>query len=135
MGTDKLGKVWGLGSETSGDPGPWEGELRNMWKPTQQDGLWIHGGNLLQNRFYSLYLALQLKARYEGFQRIFLDQQRVGHVMRLPLTLELTSRLFVSSEPTAFSICRPSIFRCLKVQFISSNFLGAPLNSLSLKVS
>ncbi|MGV7852784.1 NAD(P)/FAD-dependent oxidoreductase, partial [Mycobacterium kansasii] len=31
---DKVGKVWGLGSGTTQDPGPWEGELRNMWKPT-----------------------------------------------------------------------------------------------------
>ncbi len=32
---DRLGKVWGLGSDTTKDPGPWEGEQRNMWKPTQ----------------------------------------------------------------------------------------------------
>jgi putative flavoprotein involved in K+ transport len=63
---DKVGKVWGLGSATYGDPGPWEGELRNMWKPTQQPGLWIHGGNLAWSRHYSLYLALQIKARLEG---------------------------------------------------------------------
>ncbi|MGB4780023.1 NAD(P)/FAD-dependent oxidoreductase [Microbacterium sp.] len=63
---DKVGKVWGLGSETTKDPGPWEGEQRNMWKPTQQEALWFHGGNLHQSRHYSLYLALQLKARYEG---------------------------------------------------------------------
>ena len=63
---DKVGKVWGLGSDTTKDPGPWEGEQRNMWKPTQQEGLWFHGGNLHQSRHYSLYLALQLKARYEG---------------------------------------------------------------------
>ncbi|UPW07864.1 NAD(P)/FAD-dependent oxidoreductase [Gordonia terrae] len=63
---DRVGKVWGLGSETTKDPGPWEGEQRNMWKPTQQPGLWFHGGNLHQSRHYSLYLALQLKARYEG---------------------------------------------------------------------
>jgi len=62
----KVGKVWGLGSNTYGDPGPWEGELRNLWKPTQQPGLWIHGGNLAWSRFYSLYVALQLKARLEG---------------------------------------------------------------------
>ncbi|HEY5420919.1 MAG TPA: NAD(P)/FAD-dependent oxidoreductase, partial [Marmoricola sp.] len=42
---DKVGKVWGLGSGTTKDPGPWEGELRNMWKPTAQEGLWFHGGN------------------------------------------------------------------------------------------
>jgi putative flavoprotein involved in K+ transport len=60
---DKVGKVWGLGSDTTKDPGPWEGEQRNMWKPTQQEALWFHGGNLHQSRHYSLYLALQLKAR------------------------------------------------------------------------
>ena len=63
---DKVGKVWGLGSDTTKDPGPWEGEQRNMWKPTQQPNLWFHGGNLHQSRHYSLYLALQLKARHEG---------------------------------------------------------------------
>ncbi len=64
---DKVGKVWGLGSETPKDPGPWEGEQRNMWKPTQQEALWFHGGNLHQSRHYSQYLSLQLKARMEGY--------------------------------------------------------------------
>jgi putative flavoprotein involved in K+ transport len=63
---ERIGPSWGLGSGTSKDPGPWEGELRNMWKPTAQPGLWIHGGNLQQSRFYSLQLALQLKARMVG---------------------------------------------------------------------
>ena len=63
---DKVGKCWGLGSDTKKDPGPWEGELRNMWKPTQQEALWFHGGNLHQSRHYSQFLSLQLKARYEG---------------------------------------------------------------------
>ena len=63
---DKVGKCWGLGSDTPKDPGPWEGELRNMWKPTQVPSLWIHGGNLHQSRHYSQFLALQLKARMEG---------------------------------------------------------------------
>jgi putative flavoprotein involved in K+ transport len=63
---DKVGKVWGLGSNTSKDPGPWEGELRNMWKPTQVPKLWFHGGNLHQSRHYSQFLALQLKARMEN---------------------------------------------------------------------
>jgi len=62
----KVGKVWGLGSNTPKDPGPWEGELRNMWKPTQVENLWIHGGNLHQCRHFSQYLALQLKARLAG---------------------------------------------------------------------
>ena len=63
---DKVGPCWGLGSGTVKDPGPWQGELRNMWKPTQQRNLWFHGGNLHQSRFYSQYLSLQLKARLEG---------------------------------------------------------------------
>jgi len=63
---DKVGKCWGLGSDTKKDPGPWEGEPRNMWKPTQQDNLWFHGGNLHQSRHYSQYLSLQIKARMEG---------------------------------------------------------------------
>jgi putative flavoprotein involved in K+ transport len=63
---DRVGKCWGIGSNTTKDPGPWEGELRNMWKPTQQKDLWFHGGNLHQSRHYSQYLALQIKARMEG---------------------------------------------------------------------
>jgi putative flavoprotein involved in K+ transport len=63
---DKVGKCWGLGSNTTKDPGPWEGEQRNMWKPTQQPGLWFQGGNLHQSRHYSQFLSLQLKARMEG---------------------------------------------------------------------
>lgn len=63
---DKVGKCWELGSATKKDPGPWEGEQRNMWKPTHQTALWFHGGNLHQSRHYSLYLSLQLKARMEG---------------------------------------------------------------------
>ncbi|OWY79164.1 NAD(P)/FAD-dependent oxidoreductase [Rhodococcus sp. BUPNP1] len=77
---DKVGKCWGLGSDTTKDPGPWEGEQRNMWKPTQQDGLWFHGGNLHQSRHYSLYLALQLKARYEGIPTPVYGLQEVHHL-------------------------------------------------------
>lgn len=62
----KVGPCWGLGSGTAGDPGPWAGELRNMWTPTAQPGLWFQGGNLMQCRFHSLHLALQIKARMEG---------------------------------------------------------------------
>jgi putative flavoprotein involved in K+ transport len=77
---DKVGKVWGLGSDTTKDPGPWEGEQRNMWKPTQQENLWFHGGNLHQSRHYSLYLALQLKARYEGMDTPVYGLQEVHHL-------------------------------------------------------
>jgi putative flavoprotein involved in K+ transport len=76
---DTVGKVWGLGSDTTKDPGPWEGEQRNMWKPTQQEGLWFHGGNLHQSRYYSLYLALQLKARAEGIPTPVYRLQEVHH--------------------------------------------------------
>ncbi len=76
---DRVGKCWGLGSGTTKDPGPWEGELRNMWKPTAQPGLWFHGGNLHQSRHYSLYLALQLKARLEGIPTPVVGQGPVHH--------------------------------------------------------
>lgn len=76
---DKVGKVWGLGSDTPKDPGPWEGEQRNMWKPTQQEALWFHGGNLHQSRHYSQFLSLQLKARMEGIPTPVYGLQDVHH--------------------------------------------------------
>ncbi len=76
---DKVGKCWGMGSDTTKDPGPWEGELRNMWKPTQQPGLWFHGGNLHQSRHYSSYLSLQLKARMENIATPVYGLQEVHH--------------------------------------------------------
>ncbi|TPI49568.1 NAD(P)/FAD-dependent oxidoreductase [Mesorhizobium sp. B2-9-1] len=76
---DKVGKVWGLGSATTKDPGPWEGEQRNMWKPTQQEALWFHGGNLHQSRHYSQYLSLQLKARQVGLPTPVYGLQEVYH--------------------------------------------------------
>lgn len=77
---DKVGKVWGLGSDTTKDPGPWEGEQRNMWKPTQQENMWFHGGNLHQSRHYSLHLALQLKARQEDLPVQVYGLQEVHHL-------------------------------------------------------
>ncbi len=77
---DKVGKCWGLGSDTTKDPGPWEGELRNMWKPTQQDALWFHGGNLHQSRHYSQFLALQLKARQAGLATPVYGLPAVNHL-------------------------------------------------------
>ncbi|MBD8042707.1 NAD(P)/FAD-dependent oxidoreductase [Arthrobacter sp. Sa2BUA2] len=76
---DQVGKCWGYGSNTTKDPGPWEGELRNMWKPTNVDNLWIHGGNLHQSRHYSIFLALQLKARMEGLPTPVYGLQEVHH--------------------------------------------------------
>ncbi|MCA9965270.1 MAG: NAD(P)/FAD-dependent oxidoreductase, partial [Anaerolineales bacterium] len=77
---DKVGKVWGLGSDTKKDPGPWEGEQRNMWKPTQQKALWFHGGNLHQSRHYSQFLSLQLKARQVGIPTPVYGLQEVHHL-------------------------------------------------------
>jgi hypothetical protein len=78
---DKVGKCWGLGSDTPKDPGPWEGEQRNMWKPTQQEALWFHGGNLHQSRHYSQFLALQLKARQAAREEV-LPQGRLSAAKR-----------------------------------------------------
>ena len=77
---DRVGKCWGYGSDTTRDPGPWEGELRNMWKPTNVENLWIHGGNLHQSRHYSKYLALQLKARMEDLPTPVYGLQEVHHL-------------------------------------------------------
>ncbi|MEM1352038.1 MAG: NAD(P)/FAD-dependent oxidoreductase [Pseudomonadota bacterium] len=77
---DRVGKVWGLGSNTTKDPGPWEGEQRNMWKPTQQEALWLHGGNLHQSRHYSQFLSLQIKARMEGIDTPVYKLQEVYHL-------------------------------------------------------
>ncbi len=77
---DKVGKCWGLGSDTPKDPGPWEGEQRNMWKPTAQPGLWFHGGNLHQSRHYSQFLALQLKARQVGLPTPVWGMGKVHHL-------------------------------------------------------
>ena len=63
---NRIGRAWGIGSGVRGDPGPWVGELRNLYQPTAQPGLWLHGGNLALSRYFSLFLALQIKARMEG---------------------------------------------------------------------
>ena len=70
---DRIGPCWGLGSGTRNDPGPWQGELRNMYKPTAQEALWFHGGNLALSRFYSKFVALQIKARMENIQTSVFD--------------------------------------------------------------
>jgi putative flavoprotein involved in K+ transport len=65
---DRIGRCWGLGSGTRNDPGPWQGELRNMYKPIAHENLWIHGGNLALSRYFSKFVALQIKARMEGIE-------------------------------------------------------------------
>ena len=71
--SEVVGPCWGYGSGTKGDPGPWLGELRNMWMPTAQEGLWFMGGNLAQARYYSRLLGLQLCARYLGIESVQVD--------------------------------------------------------------
>ncbi|SDG31234.1 Predicted flavoprotein CzcO associated with the cation diffusion facilitator CzcD [Sinosporangium album] len=49
---DAVGPVWGYDEE---------GEVRNMWRPTAQPGLWFSAGNFQMCRTYSKVLALQLR--------------------------------------------------------------------------
>jgi len=54
---DKIGPVWGIAPD---------GEMRNMYRPTAQKGLWFMGGGLSNCRIHSRPLALQIKAMEEG---------------------------------------------------------------------
>ncbi|HEX4305881.1 MAG TPA: NAD(P)/FAD-dependent oxidoreductase [Solirubrobacterales bacterium] len=54
---DRCGDVWGLDEE---------GELRSIWRPSGHPGFWFTGGNLLNARIFSRYLALQIAAALEG---------------------------------------------------------------------
>ncbi len=54
---DAVGEIWGIGED---------GEMRNLYKRTAQEGLWFIAGSLAQCRIYSKYLALQIKAVEEG---------------------------------------------------------------------
>ncbi|MEL0290654.1 MAG: monooxygenase, partial [Alphaproteobacteria bacterium] len=50
---DRVGPIWGYGDGL---------ELRNMYRPTGQPGLWMVAGSFAQCRINSKYLALQIKA-------------------------------------------------------------------------
>ena len=76
---DRVGKVWGLGSDTAKDPGPGRASSATCGSPPQVTALWFHGGNLHQSRHYSLYLALQLKARAVGIDTPVYGLQEVHH--------------------------------------------------------
>jgi putative flavoprotein involved in K+ transport len=75
----KVGKIYGYGSGITGDPGPWEGEMRNLWKPTQQKSLWFHAGGFIVSRFYSRVLALQIKAHHVGIPTAVYAPAEVHH--------------------------------------------------------
>ncbi|KAI1748455.1 hypothetical protein F4782DRAFT_542853 [Xylaria castorea] len=53
----KVANVWGFDEE---------GETRIMWRRSHHPGLWLHGGNLAQCRYYSRIVALQIKGQLEG---------------------------------------------------------------------
>jgi hypothetical protein len=40
--------------------------MRNMWRRTPQQGLWIMGGAMNEARLYSRFLALQIRADLAG---------------------------------------------------------------------
>ena len=84
---DEIGTCWGLGSGTRHDPGPWHGELRNMYKPVAQENLWLQGGNLALSRFFSKFVALQIKARMEGHRYPGLQHAAVIDAIELTWTL------------------------------------------------
>ena len=54
----RTGPVWGIDEAQQ--------ELRNMWQPTGQPGLWFIAGSFAQCRIYSKFLALQILARQVG---------------------------------------------------------------------
>ena len=53
----RVGQVWGIDDD---------GELAGLWKRSGQPGLWFNAGSLAQNRVFSRFLALQIKAVDEG---------------------------------------------------------------------
>ncbi len=54
---DAVGPVWGLRAD---------GEVRGLYGPLGQPGLWIMGGSFVQCRLMSKVLAIQIKARQVG---------------------------------------------------------------------
>ena len=48
-----------------------------MWKPTQQEALWICGEILHQTRHYCQFLTLQIKARVEDIPTAIYGLQKV----------------------------------------------------------
>lgn len=55
---ERVGPIWGIGDD---------GELRNMYARTAQEGLYVAGGGLPGARAYSQYTAFLIKAAVEGF--------------------------------------------------------------------
>jgi cation diffusion facilitator CzcD-associated flavoprotein CzcO len=58
---ERTGPIWGFGAD---------GEIRNMFRRTGQEGLWFTAGSFAMSRIYSKYLALQIKACEEGLMTL-----------------------------------------------------------------
>jgi putative flavoprotein involved in K+ transport len=56
---DRVGPIWGIGSD---------GELRNMYARTAQEGFFVAGGGFPAARMYSQYTAMLIKADVEGLR-------------------------------------------------------------------
>ncbi|KIK66458.1 hypothetical protein GYMLUDRAFT_257766 [Collybiopsis luxurians FD-317 M1] len=54
---DKMVPIWGLDEE---------GELNGVWRDTGVEGVWVAIGNLAGCRYYTKFLALQIKAMLDG---------------------------------------------------------------------
>lgn len=54
---ERVGPIWGVGAD---------GELRNMYARTAQEGFYVLGGGFPAARVYSLYTAILIKATLEG---------------------------------------------------------------------
>jgi putative flavoprotein involved in K+ transport len=54
---DRVGPIWGIGTD---------GELRNMYARTRQEGFFVAGGGFPAARVYSQYMAMLIKADMEG---------------------------------------------------------------------
>ena len=65
---ERVGPVWGFDEQYF---------MRNMWKQTAQPGLWIMGGGLNECRFYSRYVALQIKASLEGLMPVQSGSEKI----------------------------------------------------------
>jgi cation diffusion facilitator CzcD-associated flavoprotein CzcO len=67
---DRVGTIWGIGGD---------GELRNMYARTAQEGFYVSGGGLPGARAYSQYTALLIKAAIEG---LLPSRPSIEHVSR-----------------------------------------------------
>ena len=85
---DRVGPIWGIDDD---------GELRNMYARTAQEGFYVSGGGLPGARAYSQYTALLIKAAVEGL----LPSQRSTAQVESSKKPSTGSELRERSEPIA----------------------------------